>query len=528
MNPTLMREFNHASETFTNLEKAASENYNECGEEDQNEPATEQVHNSQGTTAEVYNHVPAKEYYVDVGWGYSMVAAPSPRKHTSPPSYQSDNHFQQFSSSYSNSMNEHEQSSLVPRRQFSISEVIDQPGPTQSTLHQQPAHFVSNQQSQSPFNLVDVLNSPRARYAPPTSYECPVTLPTSPTPRTPRLQFETPPMQMSPNLLGTRTLAPIKSHANDETSFARLLLRTTLESAFRLLTYEGPIRPMALNHVFRLSLYFFNIDNLRARFKDLLSRSVDEELDWWEAPFLHLGGAGTHYPRRDSTGNIIFQGNSWTIRHIGPVEKRMVRIESIADGRWQDVNGVDLSGFEGEWFDAYDVQGYLEERWGCKIDPTSAFAECWANEEDESLGFNSSSDCSQPEESGSSGSPSLSQGSTATRSSNQQYEYVFNAAPEAPFGLDMLHATGPIPTHQNKHSKVANLDMSFDQTLGLDLAPGLDFSVQNFDVHTGWTSESEANPTAMQKSKKMAWIEVPKLINSEFSSASRKMFVGVR
>ena len=35
---------------------------------------------------------------------------------------------------------------------------------------------------------------------------------------------------------------------------------------------------------------------------------------------------------------------------------------------------VEIAGFEGEWFDPYDVQGYLEEK-GIFIDPTSSFAD---------------------------------------------------------------------------------------------------------------------------------------------------------
>lgn len=61
-------------------------------------------------------------------------------------------------------------------------------------------------------------------------------------------------------------------------------------------------------------------------------------------------------------------------------------MENVADGRWEDLGGVDLGVFEGEWFDAWDVQGYLEERWGCRFEGGSSFAECLVEDEDEGEG----------------------------------------------------------------------------------------------------------------------------------------------
>ncbi|KAF2127972.1 hypothetical protein P153DRAFT_319132 [Dothidotthia symphoricarpi CBS 119687] len=511
----LTQEFKHVSETFANLGKTASESYHEGGEEDQSEPAAEQSHHVQGSRVEEYSYVPTKEDHVDMGWGYSAVTTQPLQKYTPPQSHiqQPDHHFQP-SNSYNGVSNTAEQSTLVRRRQFTACEGLDQPVSIHTTPYQQPVPSASSQQQQSPFGLVDRLSPTSARYTPPIPYEHPVIFPT---PMIPHLQLETPTLQMSPNSLTTKTLSPIQSHAYDETSFARQLLRATLESAFRLLTYEGSIRPMAMNHVFKLSLYFFNLDNLRTRFRDLLSRSINEELDWWEAPFLHLGGAGTHYPRRDAGGNIISMRNSWTIRQIGPMEKRMVRVESVADGQWEDIDGVDLSGFEGEWFDAYDVQGYLEERWGCRIDPKSSFAECWVEEEEDDAPTSSPhSGLSYGDGRRESDSPSLSQGSTSTRSSNQQQDPEFRV-PDAPFGLDMPFATGPMSSFPNESLKPVNLDLSYDQTLGLDLAPSYDFGGHNLDANMSRMNDSEQFPVIRQKKKKMAWIEVPMFISKMIS-----------
>lgn len=51
-------------------------------------------------------------------------------------------------------------------------------------------------------------------------------------------------------------------------------------------------------------------------------------------------------------------------------------MECVSDGRLKFLPDMDLTAYEGEWFDAYDVQGYLEEKWACRMDPKSSFAQC--------------------------------------------------------------------------------------------------------------------------------------------------------
>lgn len=78
-----MQEFKHASETFTNLGRTASESYHEGGEEEQTEAAVEQVYELQDSRSEDHNHALMKQDHVDIGWGYSFVVASPPRKHAS-------------------------------------------------------------------------------------------------------------------------------------------------------------------------------------------------------------------------------------------------------------------------------------------------------------------------------------------------------------------------------------------------------------------------------------------------------------
>jgi hypothetical protein len=141
-----------------------------------------------------------------------------------------------------------------------------------------------------------------------------------------------------------------------------------------------------MEHIFKLSLSYLSLEQLRARFKAMLARSVNDDLDFWETPFIHLGGAGTHYPRKDANGNVMTLKNCWSIRQIGPLEKRMVRMEKVSDGTLKFLPDMDLTAYEGEWFDAHDVQGYLEDKWACRMDPKSSFAQCLIDDDDDKEG----------------------------------------------------------------------------------------------------------------------------------------------
>ena len=205
--------------------------------------------------------------------------------------------------------------------------------------------------------------------------------------------------------------------------------------------------------------------------------------------------------------------NTWTIRQIGPLDRRMIRVESVADGQIQDLEGIDLIGFEGEWFDAYDVQGYLEEQWNCRIDPKSSFAECLVEDE------NAVSSDNETE------SPSLSRGSTAgiSDTATPPIPPTFGSF-EPSYGLDMSFNNAPTPNYLPAPPKHNLLDLSFDQTLGLDLAPafGMGFTGDSGYSTLGLSvmDEAEQLPVVKQKPKKVAWVDVQKLIKSKCNCAS--------
>lgn len=309
--------------------------------------------------------------------------------------------------------------------------------------------------------------------------------------------------------LSTKTLHPNFTYSHDEVTFARRLIRATLEAGFMLLSASSA-HPSIVNFKFKLSLPYLTVEEIRTRFKSILSRGVSEDLDWYATPFLHLGGAGTHYQRRDAYGRPIPPKNTWTVRQIGPLERRMVRLESVTDGQIEDLEGVDLNGYEGEWFDAYDVQGYLEEQWHCRIDPKSSFAECLVEHEDAQA--SSDNDAKRP---------SLSRGSTASSkefSLTPPIPHSFGAF-EPSYGLDLAFNNVPTPNFVPAMPKQSLSELSFDQTLGLDLAPSFDMG---FSGNSGYSTlgldmmgESDQLPLVRQKTKKVAWVDVQKLIESE-------------
>ncbi|KAL1618604.1 hypothetical protein SLS56_010488 [Neofusicoccum ribis] len=132
------------------------------------------------------------------------------------------------------------------------------------------------------------------------------------------------------------------------------------------------------NRVFRLCRHYSSRDELLRDFRSLLQHNVLQPLDFLNSPFLHLGGAGTHYPARDDNGRVLPRQSDWTIRRIGPYATR-VQLEELRRSNRPDIIITpqledDMVTYGGEWFDSQDVEGYLEEL-GVHIDAQASFAE---------------------------------------------------------------------------------------------------------------------------------------------------------
>lgn len=162
-----------------------------------------------------------------------------------------------------------------------------------------------------------------------------------------------------------------RTYSFQESTFGRRIFRAASEAAYRLLL-DPRRRPAEYERIFRLSLMGRDRNKLIASLKAVLDKGPHEELDNWRAPLIHVGGAGTHYARRDPFGNLQPRKTSHNLGLIGP--QALALLENAAHDKLSVDMTVEVAGFEGEWFDPYDVQGYLEDK-GIFIDPSESFAE---------------------------------------------------------------------------------------------------------------------------------------------------------
>lgn len=168
-----------------------------------------------------------------------------------------------------------------------------------------------------------------------------------------------------------KTIPGDYTYSFQETTFARRLQRAALERGFHLLS-NAEQRPHAYNRVFRLSLVYHSRDNLIAKFRAALSKDPGHSIETYQTPFIHLGGAGTHY----DTGRVQ---NGYIVKP-GPLQ-RQITLESVdGTGMPQEIADFDLTEYDGQWFDSNDVEGYLESK-GLHIDPQSTFVE-WQTDDD--------------------------------------------------------------------------------------------------------------------------------------------------
>ena len=164
------------------------------------------------------------------------------------------------------------------------------------------------------------------------------------------------------------------TYSFQETSFARRLQRMTLERGFRNLTSPN-VDAAYVGRAFRFTFCFSNRRRMLQRFSELLKRKAGESLENWNVPFFHIGGAGTHFPRRDAEGNAVYPPNMLPPEkafnaNYGP--RAWVEVETPRRGTPQEI--LESIGFGGQWFDSHDVEEYLKTK-GVFLDGTSSFIE---------------------------------------------------------------------------------------------------------------------------------------------------------
>lgn len=167
------------------------------------------------------------------------------------------------------------------------------------------------------------------------------------------------------------SLPPPLSYSYQECSFARRLLRTTLESAVRLLSNPNARREDVLR-VCRNTFTWSSSQRCLANFKEIIAKSAQENLEYWGAPQLHIGNAGLHYPR------VGFDVKSspppgWAAKEsMGP--RPLAQAEMPVDSSLGLDAIAELTGTAGEWLDSNDVDQYLQTK-GIFLDGQITWAE---------------------------------------------------------------------------------------------------------------------------------------------------------
>lgn len=146
-----------------------------------------------------------------------------------------------------------------------------------------------------------------------------------------------------------------RTNTYQEISFARRLLRSALEGALRLVVQENP-NPAVWKRAFGFSNQYEKKEAIKARLLRKLAGTTSDSLQNWQAPFTHVGGAGTFYPWDNTTEDLMPKFR--TGYSMGPFTPEVTQIEEILD----DDMHCKMSGWEGEFFDANDVEGYLKSR----------------------------------------------------------------------------------------------------------------------------------------------------------------------
>ncbi|KAI1772207.1 hypothetical protein F4818DRAFT_179414 [Hypoxylon cercidicola] len=159
-----------------------------------------------------------------------------------------------------------------------------------------------------------------------------------------------------------------RSMATNEWAFARRLHRRSVERALSLVNMPNP-PPSRMTRVFGFVMLFESLDEIKARTRATLDRIRDEPLNYWEHPFHHLGGSGTHFSDRvdgpsSLAGSSSYQSTGFS---MGPFNEQTTRVRDTFLGVSQYIN---MSGWEGTWFDAGEVETYLAQN-GVVI-PTTA------------------------------------------------------------------------------------------------------------------------------------------------------------
>lgn len=171
--------------------------------------------------------------------------------------------------------------------------------------------------------------------------------------------------------LGLVSLPIPTSHSYQETSFARRLMRATIERGIRLMTDPNASQE-DLNRMCRFAWCFASSSEIIEHMLDMVGRTTRDGLERWEVPRLHLGGAGLHFPRADVDGES--SPPAWWAEEAPMGPPRLEQPETPYPNSMTITDIIRKVQVEGDWYDSSDVEQYLRSK-GLYLDGQSSIVE---------------------------------------------------------------------------------------------------------------------------------------------------------
>ena len=152
---------------------------------------------------------------------------------------------------------------------------------------------------------------------------------------------------------------------SNEPTFASRLIRISYTGGYNLLL-QSYLHPNITISNFKFFLALHTRESIIEHMYSILTSDSLDCPEYWEIPFVNLGGAGTHYPLRDEQGNIIPRKNNL---HVVPTGQGSLARLIMGDTNRDTGVIIDLTNYDNdEWLDANDVECFLGER-GIRIGP---------------------------------------------------------------------------------------------------------------------------------------------------------------
>ena len=161
------------------------------------------------------------------------------------------------------------------------------------------------------------------------------------------------------------------SHSYQETSFARRLMRSTVEANIRLMTNPNS-RPEDLKRLCKFTWCFAKSSDMIEHMMTMAQKTVRDGIENWEAPRLHLGGAGLHYPREGVDGET--PAPAWWANEVPMGPRRSTQPETRMPDDMAIAEIIQRVQVAGDWFDSSDVEQYLRRK-GLYLDGQSSIVE---------------------------------------------------------------------------------------------------------------------------------------------------------